>query len=57
MEISDEDKQQWNEMIAQDTLKGLKVDALKAICKALSVPVSGKKDELMGRIVEAMGKL
>ncbi len=57
MEISDEDKQQWSEMIADDTLKGQKVDVLKGICKALGVPVSGKKDELVCRIVEAMSKL
>ena len=44
-------------MIAAGTLMEQKAPALKEICKALGVPVSGNKDALVGRIEEAVGKL
>lgn len=44
------DRYEWIEPLAEDALEVLTVEALKAICRQFDVPVSGTKDEILGRL-------
>lgn len=53
--LSDSEKVNLTEMIKgenQDSLKTHKVDTLKALCKTFDLPTTGKKEELINRILD-----